>query len=229
MNRRMTAAIVSAVVTLGAMGAPGASAAEPAGAADTTAATTAATGTITVMLMTPPKEPLELVNAGIVMTNEFGATRTGLTNLEGQLTLENVPVGSHWSIAATPQQVAGRWGRLTGVRWGVTVEAGKHDWVVVVLRYGGSISGTVTTAAGVAARTAQVTAVGGWSNKTYRTWTDNSGRYSLGSLPSGDYTVTYGSRAIGLATTTADITAQYSNNPWSVLTGVGVTLAPPTP
>jgi len=213
----MTAAIVSAVLALGAVGAPAATAAEP------------ATGTITVMLMTPPKEPLPLVNAGIVMTNEFGATRTGLTNLEGELTLENVPVGSHWSIQATPQQVAGRWGRLTGVRWGVTVEAGKHDWVVVVLRYGGSISGTVTTAAGVAARTAQVTAVGGWSNKTYRTWTDNSGRYSLGSLPSGDYTVTYGSRAIGLATTTADITAQYSNNPWSVLTGVDVTLAPPTP
>ena len=213
----MTAAIVSAVLALGAVGAPAATAAEP------------ATGTITVMLMTPPKEPLPLVNAGIVMTNEFGATRTGLTNLEGELTLENVPVGSHWSIQATPQQVAGRWGRLTGVRWGVTVEAGRHDWVVVVLRYGGSITGGVTTAAGVPARNAPVVAVGGWSQKTYRTWTDNSGRYSIGSLPSGDYTVTYGSKSVGTATTTADITAQYSTNPWSVLTGVDVTLGAPTP
>jgi hypothetical protein len=213
----MTAAIVSAVVALGAVGAPAATAAEP------------ATGTITVMLMTPPKEPLPLVNVGIVMTNEFGATRTGLTNLEGELTLENVPVGSHWSIAATPQLVAGRWGRLAGVRWGVTVEAGQHDWVVVVLRYGGSITGGVTTSAGIPARNAQVTAVGGWSNKTYRTSTDNSGRYSLGSLPSGGYTVTYGSKTLGFATTTADITAQYSNNPWSVLTGVDVVLAPPVP
>ena len=220
----MSAAITAAVLLLGSIGASGAAADEPA-AADATAAT----GTITVMLMTPPKERLPLVNAGIVMTNEFGATRTGLTNLEGELTLENVAVGSHWSIAATPQQVAGRWGQLAGVRWGVTVEAGKHNWVVVVIRYGGSITGGVTTAAGIPARNAQVTAVGGWSNKTYRTWTDNSGRYSLGSLPSGAYKVTYGSRAIGTATITTDITAQYSNNPWSVLTGVDVRLAPPTP
>ena len=216
MNRHITAAFVALTFALGTLGAPAAAAAD-----------SAATGTVTVMLMTPPKEPLPLVNVGIVMTNEFGATRTGLSNLEGELTLENVPVGSHWSIAAQPQLVAGRWGRLAGVRWGVTVEAGKHVWSVVVLRYGGSISGGVTTSAGIAARNAQVTAVGGWSNKTYRTWTDNSGRYSLGSLPSGDYTVTYGSRAIGLATKTVHVTAQYSNDPWTVLTGFDATLAPP--
>ena len=218
MNRRIAASVAALALALGALGAPAATAAE-----------TAATGTITVMLMTPPKEPLLLVNVAIVMTNEFGATRTGLTNLEGELTLENVAVGSHWSIAAQPHLVAGRWGRLAGVRWGVTVEAGKHVWSVVVLRYGGSIGGGVTTSTGVAARNAQVTAVGGWSNKSYRTSTDNSGRYSLGSLPSGDYTVTYGSKQLGLATTTAHITAQYSNNPWSVLTGVDVVLAPPAP
>lgn len=228
MNRRMMAGIVTAVVVLGGVGVPAASAATATPEAPASTVTASATGTITVMLMTPPKEPLPLVNVGIVMTNEFGATRTGLTGLDGKLTLENVPVGSHWSIAATPQSVAGRWGRLVGSRWGVTVAEGQHDWVVVVLRYGGSITGGVTTSAGTAARNAQVTAVGGWSNKTYRTWTDNSGRYSLGSLPSGDYTVTYGSRAIGTATTTVDITAQYSSNPWSVLTGVDVVLAPPS-
>lgn len=217
MGGRIAASITAVVLVLGALGAPAAVAETP------------ATGTVTVMLMTPPKERLPLVNVGIVMTDEFGATRTGLTDLDGELTLENVPVGSHWSIAATPQLVAGRWGRIAGVRWGVTVEAGQHDWVVVVLRYGGSITGGVTTAAGVPARNAPVVAVGGWSQKTYRTWTDNSGRYSIGSLPSGDYTVTYGSTTVGTATTTADITAQYSTNPWSVLTGVDVTLGAPTP
>ena len=109
-----------------------------------------------------------------------------------------------------------------GVRWGVTVEAGKHVWSVVVLRYGGSISGGVTTSAGIAARNAQVTAVGGWSNKTYRTWTNNSGRYELGGLPTGEYTVTY--RLGGLATTleSVHIDAQYAALPWSVLTGMDV-------
>jgi hypothetical protein len=189
---------------------------------------TTGTGTITVMLMDPLKQKLPINSAGIVMTNEFGATRTGLTNLEGQLTLENVPVGSRWSIAATPpsRNGQGQWARLAGVRWGVTVTEGQHDWVVVVLRYGGSITGGVTTATGEAARNAQVRAVGGWSNKVYTTWTNNSGRYSLGGLPTGEYTVTYGTRAMGQATIHRHIDAQYADKPWSVLTGVDVALAP---
>jgi hypothetical protein len=214
MNRRLAASILTVVVGLGMLAGP--AAADEAGA----------TGTITVMLMTPPKEKLPLVNAGIVMTNEFGQTRTGLTNLEGQLTLENVPVGSRWSIAATPQLVAGQWQRLPGIRWGVTVTEDQHDWVAVVIRYGGSITGGVTTPTGEGARNAQVKAVGGWSNKTYTTWTNNSGRYSLGGLPTGEYTVTYGNRAMGIATFRTHIDAQYDTKPWSVLTGVDVTLVP---
>jgi len=209
MKKRM-AALIALTLVAGAMS-PAATVAAP-----------AATGTITVMLMTPPKEKLPLVNAGIVMTNEFGVTRTGLTNLEGQLTLQNVPVGSRWSIAATPQLVAGRWQQLPGIRWGVTVTEGRHDWVAVVIRYGGSIGGAVGTPDGTAARNAAVTAVGGWSNKTYRTWTNNSGRYELGGLPTGEYTVTY--RLGGLATTLENIhiDAQYASLPWSVLTGMDV-------
>jgi hypothetical protein len=218
MGRRLAATMVMVAIGLGMGVAPA--------AADETAA--AATGTITVMLMDPLKQKLPIVNAGIVMTNEFGATRTGLTNPDGQLTLENVPVGSRWSIAATPQLVngEGRWARLPGVRWGVTVTEGRHDWVVVVLRYGGSVTGGVTTATGEAARNAQVRAVGGWSNKVYTTWTNNSGRYSLGGLPTGDYTITFGTRATGQTTIRRHIDAQYGDKPWSVLTGVDVTLAP---
>jgi hypothetical protein len=214
MGKRLVVTAIAMVIGFGMMAGPAA------------ATESVGTGTITVMLMDPLKQKLPIVNAGIVMTNEFGATRTGLTNLEGQLTLENVAAGSHWSIAATPQLVAGQWSRLPGVRWGVTVVAGQHDWVVVVIRYGGSITGGVTTAAGEAARNAQVRAVGGWSNKTYTTSTNNSGRYSLGGLPTGEYTVTYGTKSTGQATITRHIDAQYGDKPWSVLTGVDVTLAP---
>jgi hypothetical protein len=207
MNRRLAASVIALAIVAG-MASPAAATAAP-----------AATGTITVMLMTPPKEKLPLVNAGIVMTNEFGVTRTGLTNLEGQLTLQNVPVGSRWSIAATPQLVAGRWQQLPGIRWGVTVTEGRHDWVAVVIRYGGSIGGGVTSADG-AARNAAVTAVGGWSNKTYRTWTNNSGRYELGGLPTGEYTVTYRLGTRSATISGVHIDAQYDSLPWSVLTGV---------
>jgi hypothetical protein len=214
MGKRLVATAITMVIGFGMMAGPAA------------ATESVGTGTVTVMLMDPLKRKLPIVNAGIVMTNEFGATRTGLTDLGGRLTLENVAAGSHWRIAATPQLVAGQWSRLPGVRWGVTVVAGQHDWVVVVIRYGGSITGGVTTSAGGAARNAQVRAVGGWSNMTYTTSTDNSGRYSLGGLPTGEYTVTYGTRATGRATIARHIDAQYGDKPWSVLTGVDVALAP---
>lgn len=213
MNRRLTVSTIALAAALGMLAPTAAVAAEP-----------AATGTITVMLMNPLKEKLPLVNAGIVMTNELGARRTGLTNLEGQLTLSNVPAGSRWSIAAQPQLVAGRWCLLAGNRSGVTVTAGQHVWVVVVIRYGASISGTVTTPEG-AARTAAVIATGGWSNKTYRTWTNNSGRYELGCLPSGEYSVVYRSGQYTSTSTGIRVHAQYSTLPWSVLTGMDAALS----
>jgi hypothetical protein len=69
-------------------------------------------------------------------------------------------------------------------------------------------------------RNAAVTAVGGWSNKTYRTWTNNSGRYELGGLPTGEYTVTYRLGTRSATISGVHIDAQYDSLPWSVLTGV---------
>lgn len=222
---RLSTVIVIATA-LGVIASPGAAmAATPvdgtvAGSvAGTVASTAATTGTVTVMLMNPQKEPFPLVNVGVSMVNENGVRKFGLTNLEGEVTLTNVPVGSRWHIIATPQQVAGRWALLTGMRWDVTVTAGQHDWVVVVLRYGGSINGTVSTAAGPS-RLATVTAVGGWSNGTYQTSTNGSGKYELGGLPSGDYVIYFRFGDYPVAKTMRHITAQYADNPWSVLTGV---------
>jgi hypothetical protein len=186
------------------------------------------TGTVTVMLMTPPKAKLPLVNTGIVMENETGTIRSGLTDLAGQITLYDVPEGSHWHIIATPQIVLGQGQLLPGNKWGITVLAGEHSWVAVVLRIGGSIGGGVRNAAGPVGGV-RVTATGGWSNKAYSTTTNGAGRYSIGGLPSGDYIVSYKYAGYTAATNERPVTAQYSTNAWSIWTGVDGYLTPSAP
>ncbi|WP_213815031.1 carboxypeptidase-like regulatory domain-containing protein [Glaciihabitans sp. dw_435] len=206
------ATMTAAIALFGVIGVPAAA-----------SAATTSTGTVTVMLMTTSKQELAMAGASVVMTNEKGVVRSGRTASNGQVTLYDAPAGDHWMIRAVAPAGAGIWTRLPGVRWGVPVTAGKHSWVVVVMRLGGSIGGTVRDNAGNPVPGALVVATGSDVKMTVTTHADAQGRYSVNGLPLSDFLVEY-SRAPGYPVTGWwwSVRAQYGDKPRTLITNADV-------
>jgi hypothetical protein len=142
------------------------------------------------MLTDPEKRPLAM--PGVVVELRDGNGRiedTATSDARGRLTFAGVPAGTTWSLHG---ERAGEYGFddvLPSERSDISVSAGSHDTVVLVMRKGASIGGTATNPYGAALSGAAIV-VRGWNTGTVRhTYAGADGHYWVHGLPSDDYSV----------------------------------------
>jgi hypothetical protein len=146
-------------------------------------------GALTVMLTDPEKQPLAM--DGVVVdlrTGDGSVAETATSDQRGRLTFDDVPAGT-WSLHGERTGEHGFDDVLPSDRSQVTVTAGAHDTVVLVMRKGASIGGTAHNPYGADLSGAAVV-VRGWNTGTVeRTVTGADGHYWVHGLPSDDYSV----------------------------------------
>ena len=150
-----------------------------------------ATGALTVFMMTPKKVKISVhyVEVFLLDTDGYEVSR-GHTDAAGRVTFSRVPAGDY-GILAEPDTGSPY---LDFERDDVTVSAGKHEFVVAVMRLGASIAGSVSTPTGTGLANAVVTAQGRTSSLIYTTKTTASGAYTLTGLPTDSYSIQFNSR-----------------------------------
>ena len=141
------------------------------------------------MLTDPEKQPLAMSDVTVDLRTADGATRaTATTDPQGRLTFDDVPAGT-WSLHGERPGEHGFDDVLPTDRSGVSVAAGEHDTVVLVVRKGASIGGTAHNRSGADLSGAAVV-VRGWNTGTVRkAVTSADGHYWVHGLPSDDYSV----------------------------------------
>jgi len=146
-------------------------------------------GTLTVMLTDPEKQPLAMEGVVVELLGAGGRIEdTATSDRRGRLTFDEVPAGT-WSLHGEREGEYGFADVLPADRAGVTVTAGVHDTVVLVMRKGASIGGTARNPYGADLYGAAVV-VRGWNTGTVRrTVAGPDGRYWVHGLPSDDYSV----------------------------------------
>lgn len=146
-------------------------------------------GALTVMLTDPDKQPLPLEGVAVDLRTPGGGTAMSATSdARGRLTFDDVPAGT-WTLHGEREGSSGFADTIPATRSGVVVTPGGHDTVVLVMRTGASIGGTVHASRGADLSGAAVV-VRGWNTGTVRrTVSAPGGHYWVHGLPSDDYSV----------------------------------------
>jgi hypothetical protein len=185
-RRWTTVGITTAMTLIGVLVAP-----VTATAATATATATAApgTGALTVMLTDPDKQPLAMEGVAVDLRSADGGTAASETSDQrGRLTFDTVPAGT-WTLHGEREGSYGFEDVIPAERTGVVVAPGGHETVVLVMRTGASIGGTVHNPYGADLAGASVV-VRGWNTGTVqRTVSSSDGHYWVHGLPSDDYSV----------------------------------------
>ena len=155
----------------------------------TATAAVADDGALTVMLTDPDKRPLAMEGVAVdLRTADGGTAMSATSDQRGRLTFDDVPAGT-WTLHGEREGSYGFADTIPATRSGVVVAPGAHDTVVLVMRTGASIGGTVRNPYGADLSGASVV-VRGWNTGTVRrTVSSYGGHYWVHGLPSDDYSV----------------------------------------